>query len=100
MENEGRMIEPSQPRMWVTQEMSDRHAVVIEGQCPNGHGALERKDDHGWCGECGMGWSIRCNEVTTHVPLESIEVVGDIGRHYMTPDSRRATRPSTTDDQG
>lgn len=46
------------------------YSLVIEGQCPNGHGELERRPECGWCAECGMGWSIRGNAVTAHFDVE------------------------------
>jgi hypothetical protein len=39
-------------------------ALLVEGHCPNGHGPLERRDDHGHCDTCGHGWLIRGAEIT------------------------------------
>lgn len=34
-------------------------AAVSEGQCPRGHGELERRDDLGWCEGCRTGYRMR-----------------------------------------
>ena len=31
--------------------------AVLEGCCPNGHGALEPRDSDGWCSTCQVGWA-------------------------------------------
>lgn len=34
-----------------------RPALVMEGICPKHETPLERRDDCGWCDECGSGYS-------------------------------------------
>jgi hypothetical protein len=57
-------------------DLRQRYALVVEGQCPNGHGELERRDGHGWCGECEMGWSVRGRQVTNHFVVAGGEIDG------------------------
>lgn len=40
--------------------------LIYEGQCPHGHGSLERRENHGWCEPCGYGWSARNGRYTIH----------------------------------
>lgn len=55
-------------------DLRQRYALVIEGQCPVNHGGLERRDipglagpvSIGWCGDCEMGWRIKGTEVTCY----------------------------------
>lgn len=56
-----------------------RYAQVLEGQCPDGHGALERRDDHGWCDDCKMGWSIRGDEITAHFTAKASASSSSVG---------------------
>lgn len=42
-----------------TSELERRYALVVEGHCPHSHGPLERRDEHGWCETCAMGWAVR-----------------------------------------
>lgn len=34
------------------------YTLTLEGQCPHGHGPLERHEDYGWCDRCDAGWSV------------------------------------------
>jgi hypothetical protein len=68
-----------------TPELEHRYAHVVEGQCPNGHGSLERRDDYGYCGECGIGWSIRGREVTVHFGIEGGSLHTDSGTFDLGP---------------
>lgn len=34
-------------------------AAISEGQCPRGHGALEVRDELGWCAGCRLGYRVR-----------------------------------------
>jgi hypothetical protein len=49
---------------------------IYEGHCPKGHPMRIREpgDDHGWCDECGVGFSAGNGEVRVHIDA----VVGDI----------------------
>lgn len=68
-----------------TPEMKRRYGLVIEGQCPNGHGSLERRDDYGYCTECGIGWSIRGTQVTAHFGIKGGAITTDSGTFDIGP---------------
>jgi hypothetical protein len=45
-------------------ELRDRYALLIEGQCPYGHGPLERRGRWGACDTCGVGFAAQGETVS------------------------------------
>lgn len=61
------------------EELRRRYALIIGGQCPSGHGEVERREVCAWCSVCGMGWSVRGNEITNHFDTTSMQLDGNPG---------------------
>ncbi len=44
---------------------------LAEGLCPTHGTPLERMSDHGWCEECGLGFSLAPDAITLHLRLRN-----------------------------
>ena len=52
--------------LYVSDQMCDDRVVnfsaILEGVCPEHGTPLDRRDDCGWCDECGVGYSMQSDD--------------------------------------
>jgi hypothetical protein len=47
------------------------YSRLREGLCPRHGTPLERRDDHGWCDECSVGWSMTSDTTSVYLDIRA-----------------------------
>lgn len=72
-------------------------AAVSEGQCPRGHGELERRDAYGWCETCRIGYRMRtATEAEQWMGPQVVEEIFAFELDIDIPSAFRVTHATTS----